>query len=725
MKHRSLLACIAAVGFSLPAWCEDGYDLWLRYPAVDSTAYPAPSRAVREIAGAASSPTLEVAQAELLRGLSGLEGAPLPLVQAPTRSGALVFGTPRSSPQIGRLSLALDRAGAEGYVLRSVMLDGNAVTVIAANSDVGVLYGAFHFLRLVQTRQPLDKLDVVSQPRTKIRVLDHWDNLDRHVERGYAGQSVWDWHKLPGWLDPRYTDYARACASIGINGSVLTNVNANATSLTPAYLEKAAALAGVFRPYGVRVYLTARFSAPIELGGLKTADPLDPAVRAWWKAKVDEVYRYIPDFGGFLVKANSEGQPGPQDYKRTHADGANMLAEALAPHGGIVMWRAFVYASSATEDRAKQAYAEFVPLDGKFADNVLVQVKNGPIDFQPREPFSPMFGAMPKTPLMMEFQITKEYLGFSTHLVYLGALYEEALGADTFVKGKGSTVAKVIDGELHGLQSPLGLTGMAGVANIGSDRNWSGSHFDQANWYAFGRLAWNPFDSSQSIAEDWVRMTFSNDPAFVKPVVSMMMGSREAAVDYMTPLGLAHLMGTGHHYGPAPWVSDLSRPEWNPAYYHRADANGIGFERGPPVNGNGGSNAVGQYSAKVAAMFGDPNKTPENLLLWFHHVPWDRKMASGRSLWDELVLHYAHGVEEVSRMRRAWDAQHDRVDAERFAQVAAFLAIQEQEAQWWRDACIAYFQSISKLPLPAGVAAPAHPLEYYQALKFPYAPGRG
>jgi alpha-glucuronidase len=398
-----------------------------------------------------------------------------------------------------------------------------------------------------------------------------------------------------------------------------------------------------------------------------------------------------------------------------------MLAEALAPHGGIVMWRAFVYASSATEDRAKQAYAEFVPLDGKFADNVLVQVKNGPIDFQPREPFSPLFGAMPKTPLMMEFQITKEYLGFATHLAYLGTMWEETLDADTIVQGKGSTVAKVIDGELHGYR----LTGMAGVANVGANRNWSGSHFDQANWYAFGRLAWDPYASAQAIAEEWARMTFSNDAGFVKPVIDMMMGSREAVVDYMTPLGLAHLMGTGHHYGPAPWVSELSRPEWNPAYYHRADAAGIGFERGPSVKGNNGSNAVAQYSKKVAAMYADPKKTPENLLLWFHHVPWDRKMASGRTLWDELVLHYARGVDEVGRMRRTWDAQRDRVDAERFAQVAAFLAIQEQEAQWWRDACIAYFQSISKRPLPAGVPAPAHPLEYYKSQKFPYAPGQG
>jgi alpha-glucuronidase len=709
MNHRLLLAFLAATLFALPAASEDGYDLWLRY-------HPQPRSPARELVAGAASPTLDAAQRELLRGLSGLGGAPVSVVPEPGRSGAVLFGTPRSSKQIAGMSLGLERAGPEGYVIRSTTLGGHSVTVIAANTDVGVLYGAFHFLRLLQTGRGSEALDLVSRPRTSLRVLDHWDNLDRHVERGYAGQSIWDWHKLPGWLDPRYTDYARACASIGINGAVLTNVNANATSLTPPYLEKAAALASVFRPYGVRVFLTARFSAPIELGGLKSADPLDPEVRAWWKAKIDEIYRYIPDFGGFLVKANSEGQPGPQDYHRTHADGANMLAEPLAAHGGVVMWRAFVYSSDNTEDRARQAYTEFVPLDGKFASNVLVQVKNGPIDFQPREPFSPLFGAMPKTPLMMEFQITKEYLGFATHLVYLGTMWEEALDADTLVSGKGSTVGRVIDGDLHGYK----LTGMAGVANVGSDRNWSGSHFDQANWYAFGRLAWDPDLSARTIAEEWVRMTFSNDPAFVGPVVAMMMGSREAAVDYMTPLGLAHLMGTGHHYGPAPWVSDLKRPEWNPAYYHRADANGIGFERGPQ-----GSNATAQYSPKVAAMFADPKKTPENLLLWFHHVSWDRRMSSGRTLWDELVYRYDHGVDAVKQMRRTWDAQRERVDAERFAQVAAFLAIQEQEAQWWRDACVAYFQSISKRPLPAASAPPAHPLEYYQALAFPYAPGRG
>ena len=715
MKIRLLFACLLVMAGSLPAAAEDGYDLWLRYRPVDAAGYPDLQMTVRQLVSTGESPTLKAAREELVRGLAGASGAELPVAAAPSEAGALLFGTPRSSPVISRLPLGLERVGDEGFVIRSVAIDGKPATVIAANSDVGVLYGAFHFLRLIQTRQPLSSLDLVSKPRTQIRVLNHWDNLDRHVERGYAGQSIWDWHKLPAYLDPRYKDYARACASIGINGAVLTNVNANATSLTPAYLDKAAALAGVLRPYGVRVYLTARFSAPIELGGLKTADPLDPQVRAWWKAKADEIYARIPDFGGFLVKANSEGQPGPQDYKRTHADGANMLAEAVSPHGGVVIWRAFVYSNETPDDRAKQAFNEFVPLDGKFAENVLVQVKNGAIDFQPREPFHPLFGAMPKTPLMMEFQITKEYLGFATHLVYLGTLYEEALDSDTMVKGKGSTVAKIVDGELHAYKK----TGMAGVSNIGSDRNWTGSDFDQANWYSFGRLAWDPELSAQSIAQEWVRMTFSNDPAFVTPVVSMMMGSREAVVDYMMPLGLHHLFDTGHHYGPGPWVDNLSRADWNPTYYHRADAQGIGFDRGPK-----GSDAVAQYSPKVAARFTDVRKTPEQFLLWFHHLPWDYRTSSGRILWDELVHRYTHGVEVVSQMRRTWAGLEKYVDAGRFAQVTAFLAIQEQEAQWWRDACIAYFQTFSKRPLPAGFAPPAHPLEYYQSLKFPYAPGR-
>ncbi|HYG07144.1 MAG TPA: alpha-glucuronidase family glycosyl hydrolase [Stenotrophomonas sp.] len=714
LRHWWRCAVLLCVGFlTLPvAHAEDGYDLWLRYrplPAAQAQAY---QTRLQVLVAPQATPLQQSTRAELLRGLGGLLGQAPREAAAPQGAGTLVVGTPASSPVVAALRLPLRELGKEGYIIRQVQLGGQPALVIAAQEDAGALYGVFHLLRLLQTGQSLAAVEVREQPRLQLRVLDHWDNLDRSVERGYAGQSLWDWHKLPGYLDPRYTDYARANASIGINGAVLNNVNASALSLTAPYLQKAAALAGVLRPWGIRVYLSARFSAPIEIGGLKTADPLDPQVRRWWQDKADEIYRHIPDFGGFVVKANSEGQPGPQDYQRSHADGANMLAAALKPHGGVVMWRAFVYSHEQPDDRAKQAYSEFVPLDGHFADNVLLQVKNGAIDFQPREPFHPLFGAMPRTPLMMEFQITKEYLGFATHLVYLGALYEETLQADTWRPTRGHTVAEIIEGRGHA------LSGMAGVANIGTDRNWSGSIFDQANWYAFGRLAWNPRQSARAIAEEWVRMTFSNDAAFVQPVVAMMMASRAAVVDYMTPLGLHHLMGRGHHYGPAPWDAGSERPDWDPVYYHRADRNGIGFERG-----SSGSNAVGQYAAPLARQLDNLATVPERDLLWFHHVPWDHRMQSGNTLWDELVLHYGHGVDEVAAMRRTWESLSAYVDAQRYQQVDSFLAIQQQEAQWWRDASIAYWQSINGLPLPAGQAAPPHPLSYYQSLKFPYAPG--
>ena len=708
----STLAFVALLCMA-PVHAEDGYELWLRYhPLAAEQVQHDRSHASQLIADAAT-PTRAAARTELLRGLRGLLGSAPPLSDTVTRDGAIIAGTP-SSPLVAQLRLDTSKLGKEGYLIRSVTLHGHPVTAIVGNDDIGVMYGSFHFLRLLQTEQPLDHLDITEVPRIKLRVLDHWDNLNGSVERGYAGASIWDWWKLPDWVSPRYTDYARANASIGINGVVLNNVNADPLILTPAYLKKVAALADAFRPYGIRVYLSIRFSAPIEIGGLKTADPLDPGVQRWWRGKTDEIYKLVPDFGGFLVKANSEGQPGPQDYHRTHADGANLFADVLAPHGGVVMWRAFVYSQDSTQDRAKQAYSEFKPLDGRFHSNVLLQVKNGPIDFQPREPFSPLFGAMPKTPLMMEFQITKEYLGFATHLVYLGPLYEEVLSADTMAKGKGSSVAKVIDGSLE----DHALTGMAGVANIGSDRDWSGSDFNQANWYVFGRLAWNPTLSSRAIAEEWVRMTFSNDDAFVKPVVDMMMGSREAAIDYMTPLGLAHLMGPGHHYGPAPWDTSLSRADWRPPYYHRADRQGIGFDRT-----RSGSDAVDQYASPIASEFNDVAQTPETLLLWFHHVPWDYRMRSGHTLWYELVAHYTHGVDQVKRMQETWRHLDGHIDAERYRKAATFLAIQEREAQWWRDACIAYFQGISGLPLPPGFAPPQHPLAYYESLSFHDVPG--
>jgi alpha-glucuronidase len=705
---RGFVIAVLVVGFSAgSARAEDGYELWLRYHKVTDQALLKQYRsAITNLIVSGQSATARATSAELTRGLNGLLDASIAPIADVTTDGAVIAGTGRS-PIVSTLALESDlrTVGGEGYLIRSVRVRNRRATVIAANTDIGVLYGAFHFLRLLQTHQRIDTLAITERPRIQHRILNHWDNLDGSIERGYAGRSLWDWYTLPGYKSSRYTDYARANASIGINGTVLTNVNANATALTAPYLTKAAALADAFRPYGIRVYLTARFSAPIEIGGLKTADPLAPEVKAWWAAKVAEIYKVIPDFGGFLVKANSEGQPGPQDYKRTHADGANMFADALERHGGIVMWRAFVYAENPKEDRHAQAYKEFQPLDGTFHPNVLVQVKNGPIDFQPREPFSPLFGAMPRTPLMLELQITKEYLGFATHLSYLAPLFEEVLRADTFVKGEGSLVRQVIDGTLHGYSH----TGIAGVANTGTDRNWCGAVFACANWHAFGRLAWNPSLASADLADEWLRMTFSNDAAFIAPVKSMMLASRQATVDYMTPLGLGHQMARGHHYGPGPWVSG-GRADQTSVYYHRADAGGIGFDRTAT-----GSNAVAQYAAPVRDRFADLKTVTDDYLLWFHHVPWDYKMTSGRNLWDELTFRYCRGIESVRGMEKTWQGLSTFVDPERYDETRAFLAIQESEAHWWRDASVLYFQTFSKRPITDACGPPADTLEHFMA----------
>jgi alpha-glucuronidase len=477
-------------------------------------------------------------------------------------------------------------------------------------------------------------------------------------------------------------------------------------------LQKVAALANTFRPYGIKMYLTARFNAPMELGGLKTADPLDTEVQQWWKNKVDEIYALIPDFGGFLVKANSEGQPGPQTYGRNHAEGANMLADALAPHKGIVMWRAFVYEPDG-DDRAKQAYNEFKPLDGQFRPNVLIQVKNGAIDFQPREPFHPLFGAMPKTPLMMEFQITQEYTGCATHLFYEAPLFKETLEADTYSKGKGSTVARVIDGSLDGHS----ISGIAGVANIGNDINWCGHPFAQANWYSFGRIAWDYQLPADKIAGEWLKMTFTDAPEFIKTATQMMMQSRENLVNYMTPLGLHHIMAMNHHYGPGPWVNQ-GRPDWTSVYYHKADAKGLGFDRT-----TSGSDAVSQYAPEVKNRFNQIETCPIENLLWFHHVAWDYKLSTGRTLWDELCLRYQQGVDSTRSMIKAWEKMEPYVDEQRFAQIAALLKIQSNEAAWWRDACLLYFGQFSQKPLPAGVEKPAKSLQEYESMQFKYVPG--
>lgn len=699
---RLLAFAVFVLCFAGMAHAETGYDLWLRYAPVEAQ-YKDQYRVTR-LDAPAPSPTLKVAVAELNRGLKGMLGAAPPPENHAEMDGTLFVGTPSSSPAVAAMNLPLAPLGAEGYLIRNITRDGHKAVVIAANSDIGVLYGTFAYLRMMQQRLPIT--DTGSVPKTQLRLLNHWDNLDGSIERGYAGRSLFNWHVLPQYVDPRLIDYARANASIGINGMTPNNVNARADSLSPEYIEKTKALADVLRPYGIKVYLSVRWSAPVEISHLKTADPLDPAVKDWWKQKTDEIYRAIPDFGGFLVKANSEGEPGPQDYHRTHADGANMIADVLKPHHGVVMWRAFVYASDPKIDRANAAYNEFVPLDGQFRDNVVLQVKNGPLDFQPREPFSPLFAAMPKTSLMMEFQITKEYLGQQTHMAYLGPLYEEALQSDTYEHGKGSTVARIIDGSLD----HHAISGIAGVANIGNDADWSGSTFNQANWYVFGRMAWDPEISARAVAQEWTKQTFTADPAFVAPVVDMMMGSRDAVVDYMTPLGLELIMAHSHHMGPGPWDVIGPREDWKAPYYHRADAVGLGFDRTTT-----GSDNAGQYKGPAKEAFEDIAKTPEDYLLYFHHVPWDYKTKSGRTLWNELIARYQRGVDKVAAMQAAWGAQKSRVDAQRFDKTAAFLAIQHREAIWWRDACLAYFAQFSKRPFPAGYA-PKYPLATYEAL---------
>ena len=715
IKKQFLLCCFLVAGFAARA--DDGYRLWLRYDKISSiTLLNKYKTAVQFPFVYGQSATTDIIKDELNNGLSGLLGKNITSNKTTAANATLLCGTPIHSKEIKALynELSLINAGDEGFVIWTQFINGKKRIVIAANTDIGVLYGVFHFLRLLQTHQPIENLNIISVPKLKLRMLNHWDNLNRTVERGYAGFSLWDWHKLPGYIDKRYIDYARANVSVGINAVALTNVNANATVLTKPYLEKVKALADVFRPYGIKVFLTARFSAPIEIGKLSTADPLNDSVKNWWNEKVKEIYSFIPDFGGFVVKANSEGQPGPQNYNRTHADGANMMANAVAPFKGIIIWRAFVYSNENPEDRHKQAYNEFVPLDGKFSNNVMVQVKNGAIDFMPREPFHPLFGAMPKTPLMMEFQVTQEYLGQATNLVYLAPLFKEVLQSDTYYKSKGSTVAKIIDGSLDNHT----LNGMTGVANIGNDITWCGHPFAQANWYALGRLAWNYELSSEQIADEWLRMTFTNNSSFLATASKLMLQSRDIMVQYSNPIGLHHIMGSGHHYGPAPWVNNLNRPDWNPVYYHKADSIGIGFKRTVT-----GSNAIAQYLPEARKLWEDINTCEEKNLLWFHHVTWNYTMKSGRSLWDELCWQYYTGAERVQQMQQTWSGLKQFTDKERFEQVKMLLKIQYEEAIWWRNACLLYFQTFSKLPIPANYQQPDKTLDYYKSLRFPFAPG--
>jgi alpha-glucuronidase len=684
---------------------DDGYDLWMSCKKLDDSAIlDEYKQAFSSIVIEGDSETVGIVREEVKKGLDGLLGVDLPVLGTLSKKAALVIGTPSQSQIIQKLNLSDELAplGSEGFLIRSIKVKGTPAIIITANKDIGLLYGSFHLLRLMQNRQYLTDIKILSKPRIQYRLLNHWDNLDRSVERGYAGKSLWKWDELPETADSRYRDYARANASVGINGTAVNNVNANPIILTAEYISKLKVLADVFRPYGIKLFVSIRFSSPLRpasnrnsrrggIGYLNTADPLDPDVKRWWKEKVKEVYQSIPDFGGFLVKANSEGMPGPQDYKRSHADGANMLAEALAPYGGIVMWRAFVYDADVDPDRAKRAYLEFVPLDGQFRGNVFVQSKNGPIDFQPREPIQPLFGAMPKTPLMLELQITQEYLGHSKHLVFLAPLWKECLDFDTYAKGQGSYDWRVINGSLH----DYSMTGIAGVANTGSDRNWCGHLFAQANWYAFGRLAWNHDLASEEIAEEWIRMTLSRNDDVVKTIKSMMIGSREACVNYMTPLGLHHIMQAGFHYGPQPGYAKSSRLDWTSVYYHRADSAGLGFDRS-----SSGSNATSQYFSPWRQRFDSIETCPKKYLLWFHHVQWDRKMQSGRTLWQDLCYRYNTGVDYVEELRQKWATLEKDIDPDIYKHVQEKLAVQEKDAAIWRDTCLGYFQKFSKMAIP-------------------------
>lgn len=702
------------IAFVLSVLCgvvkaEDGSQLWLRYRPLPEALIRNYTNQINNVVFTCNTSTRKIALDELKLAFSGLTGKELS-VEKKVSSKSIVIGS-ANDPLIKELIDVNQLQGIEneGFVIQSIIRDNKPIVVIAANTDNGLLYGVFELIRQLQSGVSLAGLNLIEQPSYDVRVLNHWDNLDGSVERGYAGHSLWKWEELPNVISPRYVQYARANASIGINGVVLNNVNATPEVLSNGHLKKVKVLADIFRPYGIKTYLAVNFSSPKELGGLPTSDPLNPQVVQWWKDKAKEIYALIPDFGGFLVKANSEGLPGPQDFGRTHADGANMLADALRPYNGIVMWRAFVYNSDGG-DRAKQAYNEFLPLDGKFRSNVIIQVKNGPVDFQPREPLSPIFGAMKHTSLMPEFQITQEYLGFSTHLVFLAPLFEECLDTDTYAEGRNTTIARITDGSVFNDS----ITAMAGVANIGEDTNWCGHHFAQANWYAFGRLAWNNNLSSKAIANEWIRQTFTGDDEFVREVSTMMMQSREAAVNYMTPLGLHHLMGWDHHYGPEPWCDvPGARADWMPSFYHKADSMGIGFNRSST-----GSKAVLQYAEPLRTIYDNPATCPEKYLLWFHHLPWNYVLSNGNELWDELCYRYSAGVDRVKIFQTQWDCLEGRVDNERFMDIRTRLQIQAGEAVWWRDACLLYFQTFSKKPIPIELERPMHDLKELKMRKF-------
>ncbi|MBR5716273.1 MAG: alpha-glucuronidase [Bacteroidales bacterium] len=691
-KHFTLLTCLSLAFFGTMS-AHDGSQLWLQGTAPTATS------------------TLGIAKAELAQNWKG--GEP-----------EFCFAKIRKKDEpVGSFSITI-KAGKP--------------TIFSA-TDIGMLYGAYHLLRLQQIGANVTDTAFVEKPSYDIRILNHWDNLNGTIERGYAGRSIFwrnsadqmrrnadgevneedllqpkDAPEIPS-LD-HLRDYARANASIGINAFVPDNVNASPKVLTTEYLLEVKKMADVVRPYGMKTYLAINFASPMVIGGLSTADPLNKDVQRWWTAKVKEIYKLIPDFGGFLVKANSEGQPGPNDFGRTHAEGANMLAKALKPHGGIVMWRAFVYSPS-DPDRAKQAYLEFQPLDGQFLDNVIIQIKNGPIDFQPREAYSALFGAMPHTRQMAEWQITQEYLGHSNHIAYLAPMWTEFL----------QQIKDIAHCPINNATSPArALTAISAVSNIGNSPSWCGNVMAQSNWYAFGRLAWNDELTPCQIAEEWARQTLfadCSDAAADKALASvkrMMLRSREAIVDYMMPLGLHHQFAWGHHYGPEPYC-DIpgARPDWMPSYYAKADREGLGFNRSST-----GSNATGQYPADYARVLDDIDACPYELLLWFHHVPWGKTIqhrygdrVARESLWNALCHHYQHGLDEARAMQRDWEHCQGQIDADTFTDIQRRLRIQTRDAQWWKDGCLLYFQTFSCLPFPDDVEPAVHDLDKLRAIK--------
>lgn len=691
-KRISFFAALSLLLHSSSLSADDGARLWLQGTTPSATG------------------TLQIAQAEMAQGWRG--GAPIW----------------KSDKTLKKLP-----AGAFSITIRE------GVPTIGAASETGMLYGAYHLLRLQQIGANVRDTALIEQPAYDIRILNHWDNLNGTIERGYAGHSIFwrnsteqmrrnadgevneedllhptDAPEIPS-LD-RLHAYARANASIGINAYVPNNVNASPKVLTAEYLQEVRKMADIMRPYGMKTYLSINFASPMVIGGLDTADPLDKSVQKWWADKVKEIYRLIPDFGGFLVKANSEGQPGPNDFGRSHAEGANMLAKALKPHKGIVMWRAFVY-SPADPDRAKQAYLEFQPLDGQFLDNVIIQIKNGPVDFQPREAYSALFGAMPRTREMAELQITQEYLGHSNHIAYLAPMWTEFI----------DQVRDIARCPLNNAMSPAGaLTAISAVSNIGNTPSWCGNVMAQSNWYAFGRLAWNDTLSPEQIINEWTLQTLLSHEQTpetqqtLRHVERLMMRSREAIVDYMMPLGLHHQFAWGHHYGPEPYCEiPGARPDWLPSYYHRADKQGLGFDRSST-----GSNATAQYPADYARLLDDPTTCPYTLLLWFHHVAWDQPIRhrygtteTTETLWDALCHHYQHGLAEAREMQKDWERCQGRIDEEIFGDIQRRLRIQTRDAQWWKDGCLLYFQTFSGMPLPDDVEPAVHDLDKLKAIK--------